>query len=112
MDLSPLAAFSAAIAIFLARVYLLARHLKWAGAHPDLVDRTALLKAKEELRASREDWKRIREEPRRQLAAAKRELTGYRKMWSDVRDAPARHLREAQALLGPRHRRMRALRGR
>jgi len=107
MDLTPLAAIGAASGIFVARIYLLSRGLKWARAHPDLVDKAALLKAKEDLRAYRDDWKRLREEPQRHLAAAKEVLGGFHKTWSEVRDAPARHLREAKALLGPRYRRRR-----
>lgn len=98
-----LAALVFALAFLALRMYLLARKLRWAAAHPDQVDMTELRKAQAALHA-------VKEEPHRQIAAAKAGLGDYRKDWRQTRKAPARHLRAARAILGRRTRTSRTMR--
>ena len=95
MDLTPVVAFGLAFVIFLARIYVIARRMKIAAAHPENVDKTELRKAQAALKA-------YRDEPKRQLAAAKRTMTEFRRM--DVRALPSKELDAARALLGRRRR--------
>jgi len=95
MDLTPVVAFGLAFGIFFARIYVIAKRMKFAAAHPTSVDKAELRKAQAML-------KQYRDEPQRQLAAAKRTMTEFRR--KDVRDIPAEELNRARALLGGRRR--------